>query len=94
MDNWSIGIGANPLCQLISSTLILPLVTLRAKNQSVALTKNQIKVIDVLVVVVDDVVAVQVHHIDRHELQIDSVSLSTAAGIAVTVTRRFRNLVD
>jgi hypothetical protein len=30
-----------------------------------------------------------VHHIDRHELQIDSVSLSTTAGIAVTVTRRF-----
>lgn len=29
----------------------------------------------------------QVHHIDRHELQIDSVSLSTAAGIACSVTR-------
>ena len=29
----------------------------------------------------------QVHHIDRHELQIDSVSLSTAAGIAITATR-------
>ena len=27
------------------------------------------------------------HHIDRHELPIDSVSLSTAKGIAVTVTR-------
>ena len=29
----------------------------------------------------------QVHQINRHELQIDSVSLSTSAGIAVTVTR-------
>ena len=29
----------------------------------------------------------QVHKINRHELQIDSVSLSTSAGIAVTVTR-------
>ena len=29
----------------------------------------------------------KVHHIDRHELQIDSVSLSTTKGIAVTVTR-------
>jgi WD40 repeat protein len=28
-----------------------------------------------------------VHHIDRHESQIESVSLSTKAGIAVTVTR-------
>ena len=28
-----------------------------------------------------------VHHIDRHETQIESVSLSTKAGIAVTVTR-------
>ena len=27
------------------------------------------------------------HHIDRHELPIDSVSLSTSKGIAVTVTR-------
>ena len=29
----------------------------------------------------------QVHQINRHELQIDAVSLSTSAGIAVTVTR-------
>jgi hypothetical protein len=29
----------------------------------------------------------QVHHIDRHELQIDSVSLCTKLGIAITVTR-------
>ena len=29
----------------------------------------------------------QVHHIDRHELPIDSVSLSTAGGIAITATR-------
>ena len=29
----------------------------------------------------------QVHHIDRHELQIDSVSVSTSAGIGVVVTR-------
>ena len=28
-----------------------------------------------------------VHHIDRHDSQIESVSLSTKAGIAVTVTR-------
>ena len=27
------------------------------------------------------------HHIDRHELQIDSVSLTSSGGIAVTVTR-------
>ena len=29
----------------------------------------------------------QVHHIDRHELPIDSVSLSTSAGLAITGTR-------
>ena len=28
----------------------------------------------------------QVHHIDRHELQIDSLNLSTSSGIAITVT--------
>ena len=27
------------------------------------------------------------HHIDKHELSIDSVSVSTQAGLAVTVTR-------
>ena len=36
----------------------------------------------------------QVHHIDRHELQIDSVSLSTDAGIAVTVTRNCIGIWD
>ena len=36
----------------------------------------------------------QVHHIDRHELQIDSVSISTAAGIAVTVTRNCIGIWD
>ncbi|CAB4067000.1 unnamed protein product [Lepeophtheirus salmonis] len=34
----------------------------------------------------------QVHHIDRHELQIDSVSLSTMAGIAIVVTRNYSAL--
>ena len=29
----------------------------------------------------------QVHHIDRHEGQIDSISLCTEVGIAITVTR-------
>ena len=27
------------------------------------------------------------HHIDKHELTIDNISISTKAGIAVTVTR-------
>ena len=27
------------------------------------------------------------HHIDKHELTIDALSISTTAGIAVTVTR-------
>jgi WD40 repeat protein len=36
----------------------------------------------------------QVHHIDRHELQIDSVSLSTDAGIAVVVTRNCIGIWD
>ncbi len=36
----------------------------------------------------------QVHHIDRHELQIDSVSLCTARGFAVTVTRNCIGIWD
>lgn len=36
----------------------------------------------------------QVHHIDRHELQIDSVSLSTDAGIAVAATRNCIGIWD
>ena len=28
-----------------------------------------------------------VHEIDRHEMKIDSVQVSTSAGIAITVTR-------
>ena len=36
----------------------------------------------------------QVHHIDRHELQIDSVSLCTKLGIAVTVTRNCIGIWD
>ena len=36
----------------------------------------------------------QVHHIDRHELPIDSVSLSTDAGIAVVVTRNCIGIWD
>ena len=36
----------------------------------------------------------QVHHIDRHELPIDSVSLSTNAGIAVVVTRNCIGIWD
>eukprot|EP00095_Tigriopus_kingsejongensis_P001882 maker-scaffold70_size417918-snap-gene-3.18 protein:Tk01882 transcript:maker-scaffold70_size417918-snap-gene-3.18-mRNA-1 annotation:"leucine-rich repeat and wd repeat-containing protein kiaa1239-like" len=36
----------------------------------------------------------QVHHIDRHELQIDSVNLCTQMGIAVTVTRNCIGIWD
>ena len=36
----------------------------------------------------------QVHHIDRHELPIDSVTLSTDAGIAVVVTRNCIGIWD
>ncbi len=36
----------------------------------------------------------QVHHIDRHELQIDSVSLCTSRGFAVTVTRNCIGIWD
>lgn len=36
----------------------------------------------------------QVHHIDRHELPIDSVSLSTDAGIAIIVTRNCIGIWD
>ena len=36
----------------------------------------------------------QVHHIDRHELQIDCVSLCTKLGIAVTVTRNCIGIWD
>ena len=36
----------------------------------------------------------QVHHIDRHELPIEAVSLSTDAGIAVVVTRNCIGIWD
>jgi WD40 repeat protein len=36
----------------------------------------------------------QVHHIDRHELQIDSVSVCTKLGVAVTVTRNCIGIWD
>ena len=67
---------------MITSSLDRSIKVVRVMlSQVIKLSCDDVQVWDLSYIFEDD------HHIDKQELTIDSISLSTKAGIAATVTR-------